>query len=245
MRRIAIVHQPYFLPWMGYFNKLAHATDFVVLDDVQYRPRYYHNRAAMKDHAGERAWLTFPVHHHHRSLLRDVETIPSNLSAILKTLQRTYGRAPHFGTHWTPIASALQHRGNSLVELNVTLMAILELPSVRFWYSTQVTSTKDPTERLIHCCKAVGANTLIMGEGGSLECHDLDRLRSAGLSLEIQRYASKHPVYPQGKGSFIGGLSAADAIFRVGAQRTRQMILDGWRPSWTRASFDEAEQCDN
>ena len=37
--RVVAIHQPNFLPWLGYFDKIARADVFVVLDDVQFPKR--------------------------------------------------------------------------------------------------------------------------------------------------------------------------------------------------------------
>lgn len=41
---VVAIHQPEHLPWLGFFNKMANADEFVILDNVQYRKRYFQNR---------------------------------------------------------------------------------------------------------------------------------------------------------------------------------------------------------
>ena len=50
---IVSVHQPHFLPWTGYLNKLVHSDVFVWLDSVQYRKNYFQNRTEIRGRDGE------------------------------------------------------------------------------------------------------------------------------------------------------------------------------------------------
>ena len=58
--RLAI-HQPHYLPWLGYLAKWASADVFVFLDTVQYEKNGWQNRNRIKTRDGAH-WLTVPVH---------------------------------------------------------------------------------------------------------------------------------------------------------------------------------------
>ncbi|MFL6564043.1 MAG: WbqC family protein, partial [Burkholderiales bacterium] len=57
---IIAIHQPHFLPWLGYLHRMAQVDAFVLLDHVQFERRNYQNRAdiLLEDEA---LWLTVPV----------------------------------------------------------------------------------------------------------------------------------------------------------------------------------------
>ena len=57
---IVAIHQPNFLPWMGYFWKIAHVDRFVFLDNVQFSKGSYQNRVKVKGPQGPH-WMTIPV----------------------------------------------------------------------------------------------------------------------------------------------------------------------------------------
>ena len=57
---IVAVHQPQYLPWLGYFDKIDRADVFVMLDTVQYKKNEWQNRNRIKTAAGPQ-WLTVPV----------------------------------------------------------------------------------------------------------------------------------------------------------------------------------------
>ena len=58
--RVVAIHQPNYLPWLGYFAKISEADEFVFLDDVQYSKNSYTNRVKVL-HADKPRWLTVPV----------------------------------------------------------------------------------------------------------------------------------------------------------------------------------------
>ena len=57
---IVSVHQPQFLPWLGYFDKIARSDCFVVLDTVQFKKNEFQNRNKILTPTGPQ-WLTVPV----------------------------------------------------------------------------------------------------------------------------------------------------------------------------------------
>ena len=63
MATIAI-HQPNYLPWLGYFYKIANSDVFVFLDDVQFSKNSYTNRVQVFGKDEKMRWLTVPVSAH-------------------------------------------------------------------------------------------------------------------------------------------------------------------------------------
>ncbi|MCK5427294.1 MAG: WbqC family protein, partial [Thermodesulfovibrionia bacterium] len=57
---ILSVHQPQYIPWLGYFDKIDKSDCFVFLNEVQYKPREYQNRNKVRTKDGW-MWLTVPV----------------------------------------------------------------------------------------------------------------------------------------------------------------------------------------
>src|SRR6185295_10483326 len=57
---IVAIHQPHFLPWQGYFERMQKADVFILLDHVQFERQNYQNRVMIKTGEGPR-WITVPV----------------------------------------------------------------------------------------------------------------------------------------------------------------------------------------
>ncbi len=55
------IHQPNYLPWVGYFSKIRQADTFIFLDDCEFSKNGYFNRVELKGPNGK-FWLTAPIH---------------------------------------------------------------------------------------------------------------------------------------------------------------------------------------
>ena len=60
MKKIVTIHQPNYIPWLGFFHKLLISDTYVAFDDVQFEKNSYNNRNKIKTAQGE-CWLTIPA----------------------------------------------------------------------------------------------------------------------------------------------------------------------------------------
>ena len=231
----AFIHQPYFLPWLGYFNRLAHVDNFVVLDNVQYCVRYYHNRTRIRSSNGEILWATIPVGQgHFRSKIYDVEAISwEETKKTFEKIKATYISSAYFRVYWPQIQRTIEESFPNLLKININCMkTILELIDIRIPNITLASDYyfgDDRTERLIQICHSTNSEELLMGPV-SWECHDIQRIQNENIRLLKHDFFECHPHYLQRAGNFLAGLSIIDPLFEVGEKQTRQMVLNSWLP---------------
>jgi len=72
---IVAIHQPQFMPWLGYFDKMDRADCFVLLDNVQFKKNEWQNRNRIKTAQGA-MWLTVPVTYRFPARILEVEVNP-------------------------------------------------------------------------------------------------------------------------------------------------------------------------
>jgi len=215
------IHQPHYLPWLGYVAKWAAADRFIFLDTVQYEKNGWQNRNRIKTSQGPQ-WLTVPVQARLATAIRDVGVDAAQPWAArhLRAIELAYARAPHFARYrdglgafyaraWdrlAPLAAAsAEWLARALgVTTPVALASALDLGPA---------PVKDATARLVALCRAVGADTYVAGRDGA-RYMDLAQFRTAGIAVEAQEYA--HPVYAQLHGEFVTGLSALDILLMHG-----------------------------
>ena len=137
--RVAI-HQPQYLPWLGYLAKWAAADVFVFLDTVQYEKYGWQNRNRIRTPDGAH-WLTVPVHAHLGMPIVDVavDTTQPCRTRHLRAIEHAYTRAPHFSAHHdgevtVAQAQALERTSDPLDELAYALGA--NRLNDRFWRQT-------------------------------------------------------------------------------------------------------------
>jgi len=216
---VVSIHQPQYLPWLGYFDKIDRADVFVFLDNVQYKKNEWQNRNRIKTAQGSQ-WLTVPVLYHFPERILEVE-INARVNWSRKHLQalRTNYAKARFFERWFPLFEALYKREwRRLVDLNVECVQCLTQAlgiDTPLRIASEFELSEEPTERLIDLCRLVGADTYLAGSGGRAYM-DLPRFEAAGIEVWFQAF--DHPVYPQLFGEFEPYLSIVDLLFNCGEE---------------------------
>ncbi|HXU91570.1 MAG TPA: WbqC family protein [Methylomirabilota bacterium] len=212
------VHQPHYLPWLGYLAKWAAADVLVFLDTVQYEKNGWQNRNRIRTADGAQ-WLTVPVHAHLGTPIGDVAVDATQpwRARHLRAIEHAYARAPHVSRHQANLRALLDVQWTRLVDLAVASAAWLA-QAVGIATPTRLASTlgvdgDDATGRLVAICKALGADTYLAGAHGA-RYMDAERFREAGIGVLYQHY--EHPVYPQQHGEFVPFLSGVDLLLNHG-----------------------------
>jgi hypothetical protein len=221
--RIAI-HQPHFLPWLGYLHRMASVDAFVLLDHVQFERRNYQNRTMIRMN-GAAHWLTVPVvqrSQQERIVDKEVDNAGGEErwwgKLCARTLQHVYGKAPFYREHGPALKALLETRQARLVDVNqVALDWLREVFGIRtrLIRSSELDVRGQRADLILEICKAVKADGLLAGMGGSRGYLNVDEFARNGVRIEWHEF--KHPIYPQpGPQPFLPGLSAIDMLFHAG-----------------------------
>ena len=226
------IHQPHFIPWLGYLHRMSQVEAFVLLDHVQYEKANYQNRTQIRVD-GEARWLTVPlIQRSHDERIIDKE-VDNRLAPKRKwgrvhfeTLRRAYAGAPYFKTWLEPLRNLFEARWERLADLDRAMLDFLReafdirTPVIR---SSELGVDGAKAELVLNICRAVGADQLLIGFGGSRGYLDPEHFAAHGI--EIRRHEFEHPVYPQrGDAPFIPGLAAIDLLLNCGPQ-SREILL--------------------
>ncbi len=231
---IVAIHQPNFFPWLGFFDKIARADCFCLLDSVQF-PKTggtYSNRVQLRL-GTKAAWVTAPVDRTYSGLraIREMhfsESVPWR-ERLLRTIQASYGRAPHFAEVFELLAPLVRNPSSNLADYNESALralgTALGLDTSRIVRSSSLDVSGASTDLLVGITRALGGTAYLCGGGAGGYQQD-ERFSAAGLHLLPQQF--EHPVYPQaGRGDFLRGLSVIDALMNVGFEQTSQMLRRG------------------
>lgn len=228
---IIAIHQPHYLPWLGYLHRMAQVDLFIVLDHVQFERRNYQNRSQIRLE-GEARWLSVPVMQgSQKDRIVDKEIDNSDPrpwgATHFSTLRHAYREAEHFRAHAGAIRGILEARWERLADLDRAMLGFLRdafgirTPLAR---SSQLGVQGAKSELILNLCRAVGAGRLLAGFGGSRGYLDAEAFAREGVS--VQRHEFSHPSYRQcGPQPFIPGLAAIDLLFNCGPQ-SRTILLD-------------------
>jgi hypothetical protein len=227
---VVAIHQPTFLPWLGWWDKLARADVFVLLDDVQFPKKggTWVNRVRMLVN-GNRAWVTVPVdraYHGVRSIreMRIDQAKPWR-RRIEATITASYSRAPHFGEVYPVVEQCLHVASDRIAELNeaaIRRMAPpLGLDTSKLVRQSDLGVTSRGTELLALLCQAVGGDAYLTGDGAG-EYFVPEMVTEAGLAVLEQRFTP--PPYPQPVDEHVPGLSIVDVLMNCGWDETRALV---------------------
>ena len=221
---IVAIHQPHYLPWLGYLHRMAQVDLFIVLDHVQFERRNHQNRSQILLD-GEARWLTVPVvqrSQKERIIDKLVDnTDPRPWGPIdFSTLRHAYREAEHFSTYAGALREILEGRWERLAELDRATLDLLRdtfeirTPLVR---SSELGVDGAKADLILNLCRAAGADALLAGFGGSRRYLDVETFAREGVRIKWHDF--KHPTYKQcGTQPFLPGLAAIDLLFNCGPQ---------------------------
>lgn len=215
---IIAVHQPQYLPWLGYFDKIDRADIFVLLDNVQFKKNEWQNRNKIKTADGWQ-WLTVPVMYRFPQMINEVEINNKERwqHKQRQTLVSNYKRASCWNFLEVFFEDLLQSHWQTISQLNIyvvkKLVEILGIKTPLFIASEMEQLPEDPDERLIAITKYYGADTYLAGSGGR-DYMNMEKYEENGIKVVYQDY--RHPVYNQLFGDFLPFMSVIDLMYNHG-----------------------------
>ena len=213
------MHQPNYLPWLGYFYKILKSDVFIMVDNCQYISGGYINRTRIKSAPGIE-WITIPIHSKgcRFQAIRDARIVsPVNCFAGQQTtLRYRYGKARWLEAYWPRLQGVYSRGSEKLCDLNVAFIkeicSILEIKT-KIHLASEFPCGGTKTVRLVELCKAVKADTYLSGAGGR-NYQDEELFKAEGIELRYSDFV--HPYYEQRFGRFVEGLSIVDLLFNCG-----------------------------
>jgi hypothetical protein len=178
---------------------------------------------------GRPGWVTAPVDRSYHGTKPISEIVIDDSrpwrQTLLKTIAANYARAGRFAQTFPLVEELVGRPCDRLAGLNETairrMAGELGLPTDHIVRSSSLQPTGSSTELLIELVRAVGGDVYLSG-GGAGGYQEPDKFAAAGVELRMQDFA--HPVYPQGKGEFVPGLSVIDALLHLGPDGVRRLL---------------------
>lgn len=230
---IVTIHQPEHMPWLGFFNKLAKADVFVILDSVQFEKNYFQNRNKIIGTNGPQ-WIRIQVRmkgHMENTIANTEVNLQGNLNwkeKYLQTIKQSYGRYPHFKEVYSVIEEVFSQDSILLCDYNI---GIIKAFSDKMGLYPTFIRSKDlhidglKSSLILDICKKTNASTYIAGPSGR-DYLDMDSFKNAGINVVFNDY--HHPEYPQMRTErFVSYMSSVDLFMNVGFEEGRRIIMDG------------------
>ena len=164
------IHQPVYLPWLGFIEKVTSSEKFVFLDDVQFEKNGFQNRNKIRTYDGE-MWLTVPVKAKSQTLLKDVKINYSTdwINKHKKSIILNYRKAKFFDKYWLELEKIYDEIYEYLLELNMEvikfLFNILKIKTETL-VSSELHISDKGSDRILEICKILGVDRYISGITG-------------------------------------------------------------------------------
>lgn len=217
---IVVIHQPEYLPWLGFFERLINCDLLVALDHVQMEKGGFINRNRIKTSTGWQ-WLTVPIRHDKSLPMINQVRINNDTdwrAKQWKAFSTNYGKAPYFERYGNLLRNVYNLSWTYQAELDIFLIQELmrmlgfEVPILKS-SSMKVEGTKN--DLLINICRAVGADIYLSGIGAQ-EYMDVEKFSNQQIKVVFQDF--RHPIYTQQfeKVGFQFNMSIVDLLFNHG-----------------------------
>lgn len=214
--KLAIM-QPYFLPYLGYFQLMASVDKFVVYDDVSYIKGGWINRNNIK--IQEKASLITVPLQNGRSGVPISEVLIAGrrefwTKKMLRTVAESYAKAPFYDQVYPMFERWLTADVEGISELNVRILGDIcgyvglnteVVPTSKIYANSNLSSV----ERVLDICEREVADHYINAIGGR-ELYSHEVFKEKGITLNFLKPTLSS--YPQGKGDFVPGLSMLDVL---------------------------------
>ncbi len=219
------IHQPNYLPYLGFFDKLRESDVFIIYDDAQFSKGDFQHRNRIRIYHGWE-WLTVPVEK--KRIPIDQIKIKNNIEisgmnwqeAHFKEIHDNYRKAPYYPKYEKDMQRIYEQQYEMLIDINIKLIEFLMKSfdiDTKIIYSSEFDYSSKSTEKLVELVSAVGGDIYLSGPMGKnyLE-HNL--FKEKEIQVIFQEF--KHPTYQQQYVGFEPNMSAVDALLNVGPKVT-------------------------
>ena len=221
------IMQPYFFPYLGYWQLLANVDKYVVYDDVTYIKGGWINRNNFLIN-GQKNLLTMRLEKASSyTLIKDI-AIKDDFVKFLKTIEMGYKKAPFFEDSFRLLKDICQcpekKLGQFLFNSHIKICEYLGIDTELILSSSFEKHTElKGKDKVISICKQLGADEYINAIGGQ-ELYDKKEFAENGIRLNFLQANLRE--YSQLKNEFVAGLSIIDIMMFNSKEEIKEMLND-------------------
>lgn len=228
--KVAIM-QPYFFPYIGYFQLINSVDLFIVYDNIKYTKKGWINRNRMLQN-GKDVMFSLPLKSASDFLdIRDRELAADfNRDKLLNQFKGAYCRAPYFEQTFPLVVQIVRHEEANLFRyLHHSIVRTCEhlgiITEIGISSDIAIDHGLKNQDKVLALCEAVGATTYVNASGG-MELYSKETFREKGIELKFIR--SKPFGYPQFGDAFMPWLSIIDMMMFNSDEFIHETIHNGY-----------------
>lgn len=229
------IHQPNFIPWIGFFHKILSSDKVILFDSVQISSGKSYTSRVKILFKGEEKWLTIPVKKAgsfgQKICQTELIDFQINWRKALGTIKQAYSKAEYFKEVFPLFEKYTDSNFNLLCDLNISIIReitdLLGGNTIEFLRSSAIpelmTSTDKQTDYIVQTCRCFNITNYLSGKGGSSEFLEKNKFTENNIKITFQEF--NHPKYQQISASdFQPGMSIIDMLMNLGLGKTREIL---------------------
>jgi hypothetical protein len=225
--KTVVIHQPDFLPYLGFFDKFLKSNIWIIFDNVQFlnNSKSWHNRDKIKTLRGEK-WITVSVKKCPQKTPINEVLLADTAWKIdsLNLLKENYRKAAYFDEIFPFLEELYAFKCDTMLQFNLkSIYMLMQLFSIKIEieFASNLKPVGKSNALLLDLLKKVDADKYLSGAGAKVY-FDPAPFAEAGIDVEWQNF--KHPTYTQLYGDFIPYLSSIDLLFNCGIEKSREIL---------------------
>lgn len=227
-KKIAIM-QPYFFPYIGYFQLINAVDEFVIYDNIEFTKKGWINRNRILVNEAD-AFITLPLKKDSDYLhVKDrylADTWDIERKKMLNRMTESYRKAPYFKETYEVIEKCIMYDDRNLFKFIShsvqTLMQYLNIETNLVISSfVLIDHQLKSDEKVMAICKERGADVYINPIGG-VDLYDKEHFKQNNLELQFQK--SNSITYKQFNNEFVPWLSIIDVMMFNNEEQIKSVL---------------------
>lgn len=223
------IMQPYFFPYLGYWQLLNAVDKYVIYDDVNFIKNGWINRNNILL-GRQKHMITIPLDGASPNLPINQIRMTSNVKdkeKLLKTIEMAYKKAPYFNQVFPIISKVVMEPtcliSNALINMFNLVCQYLDIKT-ELIISSDIAKNNalKGQDKVLHICKLLGATDYINAIGGT-ELYNQADFQANGINLHFLKMNDVE--YKQFGNEFIAGLSIIDVLMFNSKEDIKKLLL--------------------
>jgi hypothetical protein len=219
------IMQPYFFPYIGYFQLIEAVDTYVIADDLNFIKNSYIKKNSILENGAPALLSLELIGASQNKLINEIE-VGNNTAKLLKGIQRRYAKAPYFKDVFPLLETILLYQDKNLAKfLGNSLIKIADYLGMEttFLYSSEIEKNNDLKfdERIFEICRKIGSDHYINAIGGK-ELYSKDDFAREGIKLNF--IDTKEIEYKQFDKEFVPNLSIIDVMMFNSKEECKELL---------------------
>lgn len=221
------VMQPYFMPYLGYFQLMAYVDKYVIFDDVNYIKRGWSARNNILV-SGQKHLFSISVSGGSQNNRYTDVVISDDFSKLHKTIEMSYKKAPYYNETMQILDNVFQFpdkRFNYFIKNSFAQILDYLGINTELILSSSLDNDKElkGQEKILDICKKLKADKYVNTIAGE-ELYDKQMFKENGM--ELQFLNTELTPYPQLNKGFVSGCSIIDVLMMNPVERIKELLKD-------------------